>query len=1138
MDIVLRPPVLPGTMPAFTAGQINIPFSMNRSVASAEVQGFALKIRTAQGKLIDTLILDLSNKNEDKLKYINNGIVPFSIDTFGINLETYEGIDTLEGEPQKFMNLFHPDNENKLLISVFYKFQLAYCSIGSDGKLIPGYYSTITVGKYTSDPKLTISGLESYPNKNDSQYTYTGVYSQSNDYLKVNEEAYFEEFFNDINNFKVVHTTRLTNVDIAESKRTITLGNKRMCYWTKRTQIAGTFSENNVVKEELLLAQAQERDESEKLYSSKLFILTDKGEIYYESSEQLHNTLNDNDSRTAKETFAVVKELPKNKIYYLIFKITTRNGLEVSSEKYRIVNKTKTVNEFQGSVTAKLNTENAYIDIDLVANNDYEFETGHFVISRQASNEPDVWRELYRFDLNREIPSRHIWKDFTIEQGVTYTYAIQQYSLSDETHEPNIYTERIKSNSVLADFEYTYLFDGDRQLKIKFDPKVSSFKADLLENKVDTIGGKYPIIYRNGSVNYKEFPISGLISYLTDDEGIFYSGLYKILEANRNKTAEDIKTNYELATDLTAKNFTDERAFKLAVLDWLNNGKPKLFKSPSEGNYIVRLINTSLSPTDSLGRMLHSFSTQAYEVADNSYDNLVNFDIINFNIIDRKQKNYHSFDLHNINNYNQDFIIKCEGFIHRDDKIIINDANNVIYKIVEKGTKIIKEDEDFQEFSFQSEFDETYLEIYCRSNLRAEIPHAFSLTLTTVVPNLSLKYSAKKGQVIVQEQPIGNYKKTYYVSYSIPTVLADCFIPLKEDVTNFKITDVMPETLIKVNGQSYMVGPTGTFNYEGAVTELGIQSPQNNLTGNIYLEYWGLQDSFTDLISDTQLIECPRRQFYGIDRDIDIIKDIEDVRTSLVDIYNLHFHKKNTMDIFNYLTFNSDLIKKEAQLTYSHEEVLKDLQKSTDSKIMDKQLLYYSDLKADGLGYIYYYYYDETDGLYYAAARYRVYDADACTYTYPDTSFLYYYYDKKTDKVKLDTSKTSSPFSFAVNSKIDVIDFDLVQNNDYLFNCEDLGVKTIRLNFGLNLEISYLIRETTYKIEKTNEILINSKKNYLKTLENFKNALIGGEKIANYVTAIKKAYNLYLNNLTIELKAECADKNIELGRTQESKKLL
>jgi hypothetical protein len=58
------------------------------------------------------------------------------------------------------------------------------------------------------------------------------------------------------------------------------------------------------------------------------------------------------------------------------------------------------------------------------------------------------------------------------------------------------------------------------------------------------------------------------------------------------------------------------------VLEWLTNGKPKIFRSPAEGNFIVRLMNTSLTPTDGLSRMIHTFSSTAYEIADYTFDNL------------------------------------------------------------------------------------------------------------------------------------------------------------------------------------------------------------------------------------------------------------------------------------------------------------------------------------------------------------------------------------------------------------------------------------------------------------------------------------------------------------------------------------
>jgi hypothetical protein len=61
----------------------------------------------------------------------------------------------------------------------------------------------------------------------------------------------------------------------------------------------------------------------------------------------------------------------------------------------------------------------------------------------------------------------------------------------------------------------------------------------------------------------------------------------------------------------------------MAALEWLNDGKPKLFRSPSEGNYIVRLMNVSMTPVDTLGRMLHNFTCNAYEIAQCNFTNLI-----------------------------------------------------------------------------------------------------------------------------------------------------------------------------------------------------------------------------------------------------------------------------------------------------------------------------------------------------------------------------------------------------------------------------------------------------------------------------------------------------------------------------------
>lgn len=582
-DTKLYPPIINGTLPAFCGTELVIPFTMNKSVSENEVLRFELKLRS----------------------------IPSNRDIFGGTIQ-YTGWNSITNEVTFTL-------PKELIPGCFYKVQMAY--VNKSGVI--GYYSTVGVIKCTSEPTLTI--LE--PTKGN---TYEGVYSQENG------------------------------------------------------------------------------DLTEKVYSYEFILKDASGSIIESSGVQLHNS-NDDFLYESKDKYTLKTDLEQDKIYNLCYSIKTVNGLTRSAETIHIFKvgsidsklKTKT------KIECKLNYENGYIDVNLVKPDDVEIEefaVGSFYLLR-ASDEDNFtsWHEVLKFVLQGQQPSRHLWKDMTIKQGVKYKYAIQQFNIHD------LRSNKIESNIVEADFEYAFLYDGERQLKIKYNPKINSFKTTLLESKIDTIGSKHPFIFRNGNVNYKEFPISGLISYLSDENDLFYptsqrfneNELYrfetigqKFIKINnlitelvylKNKDSYYYKTqtgyikwvdyvkdtlkqdpaNYNKIrsylsealgligshkgtskiyrekevidnikiknTNLTSENIYLERNFKLEVLEWLNNGKPKVFRSPTEGNYIVRLMNVSLSPNDQLGRMIHSFNCTAYEIAENTYENLELYNFINAN---------------------------------------------------------------------------------------------------------------------------------------------------------------------------------------------------------------------------------------------------------------------------------------------------------------------------------------------------------------------------------------------------------------------------------------------------------------------------------------------------------------------------
>lgn len=348
------------------------------------------------------------------------------------------------------------------------------------------------------------------------------------------------------------------------------------------------------------------RDSTEKVYSSR-FVLTDTdGNIIKDTGYILHNSSEDDLSYESRENFLYSKDLKKNITYYLKYYVKTMNGLECSSPRYRLIQSHSIGTEIDLQLNAKLDYENGYIQLSLTCPE--PIISGTFLISRACSKDDYSWSEIKRFDVQSMIPGEWSLLDCTLEQGYTYRYSLQQYNANE------IYSNRIISNDVYADFEHAFLYDGNKQFKISYDPKITNFKNNLLENKVDTIGHKYPFILRNGNVNYKSFDIQGLISLRSDEESLFMS--------------QDSYEWDDIQSDLTSKNITSERIFKRAVQDWLNNGNPKLFRSPTEGNFIVRLLNVSLTPNDKLGRMIHSFKATAYEIGEFNIDNLEKFGII------------------------------------------------------------------------------------------------------------------------------------------------------------------------------------------------------------------------------------------------------------------------------------------------------------------------------------------------------------------------------------------------------------------------------------------------------------------------------------------------------------------------------
>lgn len=271
--------------------------------------------------------------------------------------------------------------------------------------------------------------------------------------------------------------------------------------------------------------------------------------------------------------------------------------------------------------------------------------SGNYVITRSSERSNyGQWEDIKFLNFtNKSFQDDIIHQDFTVESGVKYKYAIQQENMAG-LRTAAIYEESTLASSPAREvnFEYSYLLRDGVQLKLRLNQQMSSFKRTVLANKQDTLGSKYPTINRNGDAYYAEFPISGTISLHADDyltffekrnDGYYYKG-EKVIDAEKYEVATP-RTDVDMYDyNLTHNNFFIERIFRDKVEEFLNDGNCKLYKSPSEGNIVVALMNVSMSPNSQTGRMIFSFSATAYEIMDNTLENLDEYGIIHIGSVE------------------------------------------------------------------------------------------------------------------------------------------------------------------------------------------------------------------------------------------------------------------------------------------------------------------------------------------------------------------------------------------------------------------------------------------------------------------------------------------------------------------------
>ena len=210
--------------------------------------------------------------------------------------------------------------------------------------------------------------------------------------------------------------------------------------------------------------------------------------------------------------------------------------------------------------------------------------------------------------------------DWTCDLNTNYRYRVRSKT---EPIQASGQTTPISLNS-----DHILLNNNNNILLVKYNPSVSNVKYITQESVVNTLGGRYPLIRKSGDTRYKQFNLNGTI----------YGNLSNSLES-QSSSIKDIVLQSYIASEspslyvqntiaFSSNKEQAERETRQYIVDFLTDGRPKLFRSTEEGTMIVYLSNISFTPNKTLGRSVWDFSATVTEFCEYSEENVKKYNLI------------------------------------------------------------------------------------------------------------------------------------------------------------------------------------------------------------------------------------------------------------------------------------------------------------------------------------------------------------------------------------------------------------------------------------------------------------------------------------------------------------------------------
>lgn len=355
------------------------------------------------------------------------------------------------------------------------------------------------------------------------------------------------------------------------------------------------------------------------LNSDKTIVYYDSNKIYPTAENQINHKID-------------LSMLDIGTNYYMrIIYETTYGYSEITDFPITIINYSSTTNV---TCTKDIDEEKGIITLNIsgLAN------LNGYLIIRRSSHYSNFtkWDLIAAYNISSLDGDTLEIKDKTVESMVGYRYQLQ-HTNGNTIKAPKY----IDANSIIhCDFYGSLFSDKDKILNISFNFEPSNRANAVNRTKTDTLGGQYPIFTQNSKLKYHTYTIAGRIS--TEDNGesflpkqeLFGTEYYNY-RYNYTSLGNTDPHNTECQSIKPNQDWLYEREYRDAVEDWLNNGKPKLFRSMTEGNMIVMLDSISMTPDMTLGRRLYDFNATMYEMGNGKdLESIASFGL--FDIIDER----------------------------------------------------------------------------------------------------------------------------------------------------------------------------------------------------------------------------------------------------------------------------------------------------------------------------------------------------------------------------------------------------------------------------------------------------------------------------------------------------------------------